>query len=361
MFKVIAASGRWFVDGLTDVAIACIDRFAGPERYRVVLIDGTGEVHDGAGVVRGHLTGADEAARLDPPELADRLAGAALDIDIDPSWVFRQGLNPIAVESVPYLDAFVRHQIERVTPWRMADVHYSVVTGPMAGDPTRLTVELGAVPQRVIAAVVAVLTRLRPARLRLVAREADGDGAFVVPISDRSDLRHRRVRRLVGLGLVVAALLTAGSLGWPLWQVAMLRAEIADLDRQIEDRKNFLAAAAARDQSDSDLIGRLREARSSRPTAVELIDALSAALPDHAYLTELKIEKDRVRVSGVSRETSDLVPALESQHRFADVTFFAATTRLEAGGADRFHLELRVPGLAPVAPPVAEPPAAEPP
>jgi general secretion pathway protein L len=354
MFTTLMAFWRGLADGLSDVVIAGVDRVAGPRRYRIVLADGRSAVHDAAGTELGQLVGTDSAARFDPPDLTLRLAGSVLDVEIPLLWIFRRSLNPIPAESAAYLDAFARHQIERMTPWRSVDVYYDAATAPMPGVPSRLMVELRAVPRRAIEPLVAMLTGLQPARLRLVSHGTSRTEVFVIPICDRADIRRRRMRRVMGALLLAAAFLVASGVGWLCWQVALLDSEITDLDHQIEDRNAFLAAAAERGQSEANGAEDLRALRASRPRAVELLDALSAALPDRAYLTDFTIQKDHLRISGVSDQISGLVPSLEQSHRFSDVAFFAATTLLEAGGADRFHLDMRVPGL-----PAGERPASE--
>ena len=109
------------------------------------------------------------------------------------------------------------------------------------------------------------------------------------------------------------------------WYAGTVRSEIADQDQVIEQRNAVLAASLRRAKASTATEEALRALRdSSRPRAVDVIDALSAALPDSAYLTTLAVQKDQIQISGVTQNTPELVPALENSGRFKDVGVTAA-------------------------------------
>jgi general secretion pathway protein L len=72
------------------------------------------------------------------------------------------------------------------------------------------------------------------------------------------------------------------------------------------------------------------------------LDALSAALPDDTWLSELRLAEGRLRMTGISHNVAGLVPMIEGSPGFTDATFFAPTTRLPGSQGDRFHLEARL-------------------
>jgi Tfp pilus assembly protein PilN len=120
-----------------------------------------------------------------------------------------------------------------------------------------------------------------------------------------------------------------------------LRSETSGLEISIADQETALAALSA------DELGRftaknLAALRKKRPRAVETLEAMSAALPDDAYLVSFQLSADQLQIIGVAKEISKLVPALEGSKHFLDVSFAEATTRLEDGSANRFHLSMRV-------------------
>jgi general secretion pathway protein L len=78
------------------------------------------------------------------------------------------------------------------------------------------------------------------------------------------------------------------------------------------------------------------------PTAAIVIEAVSRALPDAAYLTELHLEGVTLRLIGLTRDPPSLIAPLEQSGHLADVHFFAPTTREADGAQFRFHIEARV-------------------
>ena len=337
MLNAIKAASRWLIDGLCEAVAAGLVRLDRRPTYRIDLAGGN-VVIDAHGVPLGRLAGSDAALRFEPPELAKQLAGAAIDVELPTAWIWRRSLQPIGIDSIAYLDAFVSHHIERISPWRSADVYYQVTNRPIMDDPTRLAVEVDIVPKQVVDHMVAALKPLA-ARLHLVACRSDDREALTIPVGARDDSQRKSIRRLVVTTLALVCIAMAGWFASVQWRMADLDLELAELDRQIATRK--AALAANRGESALGAAEALHAQRAARPYTVELVDALSRILPDHAYLVDLRFEKDLIRISGISGRTSELVPALERSGRFADVKFTAATTRLDDGRLDRFHLEMR--------------------
>ena len=340
----------WFVDGLAEALLWVQNRRRGKPVTRVEMADGTTRVVAADGSAIGHIVGA-APARFEPPDLARRLAGAVVDIHIPPAWVFRRELEPVAAQSAPYLDAFVRHQIDRITPWRVADVHYKTVLAPIPGDPTRLSVEIGVVPKRLVQSCVDAISAANPSEVRLVAREPSGSLSSI-SVSNQSLQGMPGLRRRVRISLAALGLGFVAVIAGAWWYAGTVRSEIADQDQVIEQRNAVLAASLRRAKASTATEEALRALRdSSRPRAVDVIDALSAALPDSAYLTTLAVQKDQIQISGVTQNIPELVPALETSGRFKDVGVTAAMTRMETGTGDRFHLQLRADAHAEAAKP----------
>jgi general secretion pathway protein L len=75
---------------------------------------------------------------------------------------------------------------------------------------------------------------------------------------------------------------------------------------------------------------------------VIVIEALSQILPDHTYLTELRVIGDRVQIVGVSRDAPSLIRLIEQSSHFTRATFFAPTTRSPGEPGEHFNIEARI-------------------
>ena len=72
------------------------------------------------------------------------------------------------------------------------------------------------------------------------------------------------------------------------------------------------------------------------------LEVLSKIIPDNTYLTEMRIEDNKLRLSGVSLDAPALIRLIEQSRHFSRATFFAPTTRSTSDPGDRFNIEARI-------------------
>ena len=328
----------WFVDGLVEALVWTGRRGRRPIPFRLVIGETEGGFFNSEGASIGRFAVGDAALAIGPPDLVRNLTGHELDLIIPPVWMVRHNLEPIAAQSRPFLDVFVRHQIERISPWRADAVYHRILVEPLSADPTRLAVTVVLVPKRLIEPWISRLGGLGLTSLRLCSPETE---AGAIRIGGDKSTGVTILRNGVSWGLDV--LLAVSLLLYALfeWQAAIVTSNVADQNSVLNERKLVLAKARQRSGSGDGLTSKVLALRGSRASVVAIIDALAEAVPDSAHLTALSIDKDGVSISGLSTDPSALVPALESSGHFAGVTPSAATTRTEAGDADRFSLVMR--------------------
>jgi general secretion pathway protein L len=83
----------------------------------------------------------------------------------------------------------------------------------------------------------------------------------------------------------------------------------------------------------------LAKRKQTTPSSVMVLEAVSRALPDGTYVTEFRIEGDKVQIVGITRDAPSLIRLMEQSPQFSQATFFAPTTRAQNDPGERFHIE----------------------
>ena len=153
------------------------------------------------------------------------------------------------------------------------------------------------------------------------------------PARSTRDARARSYRRALVVALATTVLFALGSSAVESWSSDQRQTAQAEIARRIAAMRTS-ADGAAQDPQLAALLQRKRDI----PPAVVILEALSRALPDDSYLTQLRISGARVEIDGVSRSASSLVALLEQTAPFKRAQFSAPTTPAAAEGAEEFHI-----------------------
>jgi len=354
LLNSIKRATAWFLDGLAEAVNEVTDRLQ--KRAPIRLLDQGGGVYalqrpDGTrdpAPVR--IAEADGKPILQPVEAAQKLAGADVDVVLPNDELLIRTLDPLPAESREYLDGIVRHQLERLVPWRADNVLYSYATAPAADGDGRLIVKVAATARSLHAPLLAAVNALNPRKLRvLYSGAAEGGGDIAIPL-DRGAASNGEVQRLrygIAGGLAVLVLISAAAFGYLFYSWQQVSDALAAAETSETALRKQLGGRGPQETPASRDLRAILERKKAQPLTVLAIDALSNALPDDTWLTELQVVDGLVRVSGVSQSVADLVPSVQNAPIFADSTFFSPTTRLANGQGDSFHLQMRlVPGGA---------------
>jgi general secretion pathway protein L len=240
-----------------------------------------------------------------------------------------------------FLPGIVRNQIERLSPWRANETVYGFEGALNRDDPTTLDVCILMQSRAVIDAVRDQVDALG----LVVDRIVGSDPPLVGPITLWSQLSHaseaslRRVRTFLGAAIAGALLLSLGVSAWALYSTRSFEQQRDAARARERQVQAALTPQAVRALPPAQRAWVLKQ---TSPAAVLVLEALSRALPDQAYLTELALENGVIHITGFANDAPALLVPLERSGFFSDVHFFAQTTRNAEGAQFVFHIQARV-------------------
>jgi general secretion pathway protein L len=252
----------------------------------------------------------------------------------------------VPVQARDVVAGIVRNQIERLSPWQSDGAVYGFDTAVASEDAATLDVRVLIAARSVVDCAREQLAASGLTADRIVTHPPNtetGKGitlwsrlADILP-EDRSLIR-RRIG--VGIGAVIAA--SFGLTLWALISASVVGSASEDVAGRIDALRHHLQSPLAL-QSAASLPPLQREwyAKETSPSAVVVLEALSRALPDGAYLTELTLQGTTLRIVGLAKDAPPLIAPLEHSRVLTEVHFFSPTTREPDGAHFRFYIEGR--------------------
>jgi general secretion pathway protein L len=249
-----------------------------------------------------------------------------------------------------FLEGIVRSQIDRITPWS-ADKAVYASTPPVETGSDRITVTVAATARDVVMPYVEALTRLDVAAVD-ISTVVETPNAGPVPVrvfehTARGGSDMHKVVRVLTIVLGCTGAIAGLSMSASAVITGQLETRQQDLSRLITARRNAMRAGGQSTVTDSSALVRRKN---ETPSSVIVIEALSGLLPDHTYVTELRIEGDKLQLLGVTRDAPSLIQLIEQAPQFARATFFAPTTHSPDDPGERFHIEARIQPVFAIAP-----------
>lgn len=270
------------------------------------------------------------------------LKGARLEVELRAARFLERPLE-LPRRASEFLDAMVRSQLDRLTPWTASEAVVSWSTPEDIGN-DRIKVNVIAAPKARLSPLIQLVEDWGVGSLTLNVRPDDAPaGVSSVRVLERrfdGTLDVTRVRRTLSMVLLGAAAVAALTFVVGDFVGGRLDAEQQQLTARIGERRSAmrLGASTSGDAAQNVLARRKR----ATPSTVMAIEALSAVLPDDTYVTELRVEKDKLQVVGITQDAPALVKLLEQSPQFSRATFFAPTTRAANDPGERFHVEARL-------------------
>jgi general secretion pathway protein L len=336
---------RW-IDSVAENVHSLIDRWWGVQR-RVELVE---QEQDSFTL---HAFGDTKGVSL--PDQRIRIAQGAIAEPLSAEWreMFRGSraelvLRPtrfmfrpleLPKRAAEFLDGIVRAQIDRLTPWTVSEAVYSWTPPTEAGN-ERIQLTVAATARAQVAPYVQALAGLGAAAI-VVSTVPQDAAAGAQPLKvfqqqARGSFEITRIRRILMLVLAAAAAMAVITFGVSSIAADSLDSEQQELSSQISKRR------AAMRQDGGNAQRMLERRKQTTAASVIVLEALSKLLPDHTFVTELRIEGGKVQVTGLTRDAPSLIRLIEQSPHFERATFFAPTTQSPGEPGERFHIEARI-------------------
>lgn len=275
-----------------------------------------------------------------PADWAAALRGSRLEVVLRSSRFLFRPLD-FPKRAADFLDGMIRSQIDRLTPWTASDAFFSWST-PVETSADRISLTVAAAPKTKIAPLIRLAELSEAGSVTLYtstdSEPSAGGGIKIFEKRMRGSLDTTRIGRILTAVLLIAAVSAALSLVVANVVGGRLESEQQQLTRKIAEGRAARKLTGTEDSAQNILARRKRATAST----VMVLEALSGILPDDTYVTELRIEKDRLQIVGITQQAPALVRLIEQSPHFTRATFFAPTTRASNDPGERFHVEARI-------------------
>jgi general secretion pathway protein L len=257
----------------------------------------------------------------------------------------------VPAQACKFLDGVIRNQIERLSPWPANDVVYGFTAEAGASDAAGIEVRILMAARSDVDAARQDLDALGLSADRVVARDMDSEAADGLAgsvtlwsrLADNSRDSIQNMTRKAGVGIAASV---AASVAVSLWALASA-ASIRDENEGLAARSKVLQRQVQTGRTAASMASmppaeRAWASKEASTSSVIVMEALSRALPDSAYVTEVRLEKENLRIVGLADDAPALLAPLEKSSHMTDVRFFAPTARGPDGRRFRFSIEARV-------------------
>jgi len=341
------AFSRWF-DSVAESTASLLGHFSSPRMLRLVeqkngdfALEANNE-NPGADFTRDRIRIVE--GRIDHDRSAAMLAGSHIELVLQSERFLFRPLE-LPNRAAEFMPGIVRSQIDRLTPWNAADAAFGW-SKPVETDADKMLVTVAATALSLLRPYVQAIADIGAHSIAVFCALPDGSSDPIKVweqkgrgVKDIGRIRQNLVRVLAAAGITAGLAVGANAIVGKI-----LTAQQDELARQISGAR---AAAGARNTGSVASQLALERRKHDAPSTVLALDTLSKILPDQTYVTELRVEGNKLRLTGITRNAPALIELIEQSGRFARATFFAPTTRSSANPGERFHIEAVIKPLGP--------------
>lgn len=278
-----------------------------------------------------------------PADWETALRGSRIEFLLKSDQVLFRSLD-FPQKAADFLDGMIRAQIDRLTPWTANDAVFGwSLPSNVANERIQLT--LAATSKSKIQPLVQLATNLGAMSVTAFVEPPPLEGAsakfkvFETPLQSPIG-RRVDVSRILRVSLLVTGFAAAAALVFAIYAGNVLDSEQQQLLHRIAERRASLRLSEP--GAGGSALSLLAKRKQTTPSSVIVLEEISRVLPDTTYVTELRVEGDKVQVVGISQDAPSLIRLMEQSPQFSRATFFAPTTRALGDPGERFHIEVHL-------------------
>ena len=276
-----------------------------------------------------------------PPNWTTILHGSQIELVLLPSRFLFRPLE-LPKRAAEYLEGIVRSQIDRLTPWAANEAVYSW-TPPVDAANERIHLMIAATARAMVAPYLQAIATLGSSSIAVTTVSLNSDSnAVPIKIYEQriSAVDTARIRSILVAVFLISGLSATISIGVSAVIADNLGSEQQELLRKISARRAAMRNVS--DLSGGSALQALERRKQTTPSSVIVLEALSTLLPDDTYVTEFRVDGEKLQIVGITNDAPSLIRLIERSPHFKRATFFAPTTRSPGETRDRFHIEANI-------------------
>jgi len=246
-----------------------------------------------------------------------------------------------------FIAGIVQHQIDRLSPWPAAQAIYAIDVKTHSTDAGMLDVAVLITSRSRVEEACEALTLAGLSPQRVAARP---DGDTTAPLmtlwTSPSQISRRlsySLPQIIGAGLAAMVLLSVMTSAWAIYTADEI---LSEREAMAAQRAGLAKRGPATGEWKAlEALNPLQKAwayKERAVAAVDVLESLTHALPDSAYLTELRLENGNLRLIGLASDAPSLIAPLEHSGDFSDVHFFAPTTKGHRDNLYKFFVATQI-------------------
>jgi general secretion pathway protein L len=273
-----------------------------------------------------------------PDAVAARLLGSRVELNVHPDRFLFQPFE-LPKGATEFLAGIVRAQIDRLTPWPASEAAFGW-SKPAELDADRMIVTIAATARALVLPYVGAMASLGAQSIAVFTAPQEQEPINIL-VEDKAArlFAFHKIREVLVFILIAAASIAGVAVSGSTVVGIGLAAQQHELAHRIAQIR--AAAGVSRDATlhsrEADL-RRLEDRKHVIAPNVIVLETLSRILPDNTYLTELRVEDNKVQLSGITHDAPALIGLIEQSGLFTRATFLSPTTRL-SDSSERFHIE----------------------